>query len=118
MPFERAVDTFVKLSVGDGLVTQMPALIVSLAAGLLVSKGGTQGSTEGVIIAQFGNYPRALLLAGSVMAVLALAPGLPLLPFAAIAGILAFISFSITRAESSNGARRRDSEDRKPVGFG
>jgi len=88
LPFERAVDTFTNLSVGDGLVTQMPALIVSLAAGLLVSKGGTQGSTEGVIISQFGNYPRALLLAGSVMAVLALAPGLPLLPFAAIAGIL------------------------------
>ncbi len=50
LPFDRAVDTFVKLSVGDGLVTQMPALIVALAAGLLVSKGGTQGSTEGIII--------------------------------------------------------------------
>jgi flagellar biosynthesis protein FlhA len=101
LPFDHAVDTFVKLSVGDGLVTQMPALIVALAAGLLVSKGGTQGSTEGVIIAQFGNYPRALLLAGSVMAVLALAPGLPLLPFAAIAGILTFISFSITRQRAA-----------------
>jgi len=101
LPFERAVDTFTNLSVGDGLVTQMPALIVSLAAGLLVSKGGTQGSTEGVIISQFGNYPRALLLAGSVMAVLALAPGLPLLPFAAIAGILTFISFSITRQRAA-----------------
>src|SRR6185312_2106683 len=94
-------DTFVKLSVGDGLVTQMPALIVALAAGLLVSKGGTQGSTEGIITAQFGNYPRALLLSGGVMAVLALAPGLPLLPFAAIGGMLTFISINLTRQKEA-----------------
>ncbi|HEY8128522.1 MAG TPA: flagellar biosynthesis protein FlhA, partial [Hyphomicrobium sp.] len=101
LPFDRAVDTFVKLSVGDGLVTQMPALIVALAAGLLVSKGGTQGSTEGIIAAQFGNYPRALLLSGGVMAVLALAPGLPLLPFATIGGILTFISINLTRQKEA-----------------
>lgn len=104
LSFEHAVDTFVKLSVGDGLVTQMPALIVALAAGLLVSKGGTQGSTEGVIINQFGNYPKALLLAGGVMAVLATAPGLPLLPFAAIGGMLTFISIGLTRQKEA-GAR-------------
>jgi flagellar biosynthesis protein FlhA len=96
------MDSFVKLSVGDGLVTQMPALIVSLAAGLLVSKGGTHGSAEGVIINQFGNYPRALLLAGCVMGVLATAPGLPLLPFAAIAGVLAFIGIGITRQRAAD----------------
>ena len=77
-----AADVFTKLSVGDGLVTQIPALIVSLAAGLLVSKGGTRGSTEKAVFGQLGNYPRALLLAGIVMFVLALAPGLPFLPFA------------------------------------
>ena len=100
LPFDHAVDTFVKLSVGDGLVTQMPALIVALAAGLLVSKGGTQGSTEGIIISQLGNYPRALLVTGGVMSLLALAPGLPFLPFAAIGGVLTFISLGLVRAES------------------
>ena len=60
MSVERAADTFTKLAVGDGLVTQIPALIVSLAAGLLVSKGATRGSAEAVIIGQFGNYPQAL----------------------------------------------------------
>jgi flagellar biosynthesis protein FlhA len=104
LPFEHALDTFVKLSVGDGLVTQMPALIVSLAAGLLVSKGGTQGSTEGIIISQFGNYPRALILAGGVMGILALAPGLPLLPFAAIGGTLGFMGIGLTRQREA-GAR-------------
>ncbi len=100
MPFDHAVDSFVKLSVGDGLVTQMPALIVSLAAGLLVSKGGTQGSTEGIIIAQLGNYPRALMVAGGVMSLLALAPGLPLLPFAVLGGVLTFVSAGLLREKA------------------
>ena len=92
-----AATVFTTLSVGDGLVTQIPALIVSLAAGLLVSKGGTRGSTEKAILAQLGNYPRALLLAALVMFVLALAPGLPLLPFALLGSVMSFIAYAIPR---------------------
>ena len=66
MSLGDAADVFTKLSVGDGLVTQIPALIVSLAAGLLVSKGGTRGSTDKAVFGQLGNYPRALLLAALV----------------------------------------------------
>jgi flagellar biosynthesis protein FlhA len=88
LPFMRAVDVFTKLSVGDGIVTQIPALIVSLAAGLLVSKGGTRGSAEKAIFAQFGHYPRALNLSGGVMVLLAIAPGLPFVPFATLAAAL------------------------------
>jgi flagellar biosynthesis protein FlhA len=102
LAFDHAVDTFVKLSVGDGLVTQMPALIVALAAGLLVSKGGAQGSTEGIIVSQLGNYPRAVLVTGGVMSLLALAPGLPFLPFAAIGGVLTFISLGLVREKTEN----------------
>ena len=102
LAFDRATDTFVKLSVGDGIVTQMPALIVALAAGLLVSKGGTQGSTEGVIVSQFGNYPRALLLSGGVMTVLSAAPGLPFLPFAAIGAVLGFVGYNLTRQKTAD----------------
>jgi flagellar biosynthesis protein FlhA len=92
-----AATVFTTLSVGDGLVTQIPALIVSLAAGLLVSKGGTRGSTEKAILAQLGNYPRALLLAAMVMFVLALAPGLPLLPFALLGSFMSFIAYAIPK---------------------
>jgi flagellar biosynthesis protein FlhA len=97
MSLGTAADVFVRLSVGDGLVTQIPALIISLAAGLLVSKGGTRGSAEMAIMSQLGNYPRALGVAGTVMLGLALAPGLPFLPFAALAGGLFFVSTSIPR---------------------
>jgi flagellar biosynthesis protein FlhA len=92
-----AATVFTTLSVGDGLVTQIPALIVSLAAGLLVSKGGTRGSAEKAILAQLGMYPRALLLAALVMFVLALAPGLPFLPFALLGSIMGFIAYAIPR---------------------
>jgi flagellar biosynthesis protein FlhA len=92
-----AATVFTTLSVGDGLVTQIPALIVSLAAGLLVSKGGTRGSTEKAIFAQLGNYPRALLLSALVMFVLALAPGLPLLPFALLGSVMSFVAYIIPK---------------------
>src|SRR3954453_4422133 len=97
MSMWAATEVFTKLSVGDGLVTQIPALIISLAAGMLVAKGGTRGSAEKAILAQLGNYPRALLLAALVMFVLALAPGLPLLPFALLRSIMSFIAYAIPK---------------------
>ena len=97
MDLGHAADVFVRLSVGDGLVTQIPALIISLAAGLLVSKGGTRGSAEMTVFSQLGNYPRALGVAAAAMLALAVAPGLPFLPFAILAGGLMFVAVSIPR---------------------
>jgi flagellar biosynthesis protein FlhA len=95
-----AADIFVKLSVGDGLVTQIPALIVSLAAGLLVSKGGTRGSAEKAVLGQLGNYPRAMFVAGLVSSMLALSPGLPFFPFALLSATLAFIAYAVPRKKA------------------
>ncbi|MBW3097347.1 flagellar biosynthesis protein FlhA [Pseudohoeflea coraliihabitans] len=97
MQIGEAADAFVRLSVGDGLVSQIPALIVSLAAGLLVSRGGQLGSTDEAVIDQLGAYPRALFAASGLLAVLALMPGLPFLPFAVLAGGMAFASWAIPR---------------------
>jgi flagellar biosynthesis protein FlhA len=97
MSLGTSADVFVRLSVGDGLVTQIPALIISLAAGLLVSKGGTRGSAEKAVLSQLGNYPRALSVAGLVILVLAVAPGLPFLPFAFLASVMIFVSYAIPR---------------------
>ncbi len=97
MSVGSAADVFTKLSVGDGLVSQIPALIVSLAAGLLVSKGGTRGSTDKAVLGQLGGYPRALFVAAVLMAVFALMPGLPLLPFMLLAGLMGFIGYTIPR---------------------
>jgi flagellar biosynthesis protein FlhA len=101
MSIGEAADVFVKLSVGDGLVSQIPALIVSLAAGLLVSKGGTRGSADVAVFGQLGTYPRAIFVASIVMLTLALAPGLPFLPFTLLAAAMAFIAYTIPRRKAA-----------------
>ena len=97
LTLSAAADVFTKLSVGDGLVTQIPALIISLAAGLLVAKGGTRGSADKAVIDQLSGYPNALFLAALTMAVLGVVPGLPFLPFALIGGLMASVRIAIPR---------------------
>ena len=87
LSFEQAADTYVLLTVGDGLVTQIPALVVSTAAGLLVSKSGVRGSTDKALVAQLGGYPQALGLCSFLLVCLALLPGIPMLPFLLLAGL-------------------------------
>ncbi|MBN9242902.1 MAG: flagellar biosynthesis protein FlhA [Mesorhizobium sp.] len=95
MSLGQAADVFVKLSVGDGLVTQIPALIVSLAAGLLVSKGGTRGSADQAVFGQLGAYPRAPYVAAALLAVLSLMPGLPMFPFLTLACAMAGLGYVV-----------------------
>ncbi len=97
MPISEAADVFTKLSVGDGLVTQIPALIISLAAGLVVAKGGTHGSVETAVLGQVGKHPKALMMTAGAMGLLALGPGLPLIPFALLGIIAAIAGIAIPR---------------------
>ncbi len=113
MPIGEAADVFVKLSVGDGIVSQIPALIVSLAAGLLVSRGGTAGSTDQAVVNQLSGYPRALMVSAMLMGLLAIIPGLPFLPFMFLGGIMAFGSWYIPRQAEAESALRRQEEESK-----
>ena len=97
MSLAESADVFTRLSVGDGLVSQIPALVVSLAAGLLVSKGANHGSAEKVLLSQLGGYPKALIVAGALMYILSLVPGLPFLPFFLLGSILAGTGWLIAR---------------------
>ncbi|MCP3387229.1 flagellar biosynthesis protein FlhA [Bradyrhizobium sp. CCGB12] len=101
LTLSRAADVYTKLSVGDGLVSQMPALIVSLSAGLLVSKGGTRGSAEQAVLRQLGGYPRAVSAAALMMFVLALMPGLPMAPFLLLGGVMAFVGYSLPKRQAA-----------------
>ncbi len=84
--FSEAGASYTVLTVGDGLVTQVPALIVSTAAGLLVSKAGIGEAADKALLRQLSNYPTALGMSGAVMMVMALLPGIPMLPFALLGG--------------------------------
>lgn len=105
MTISESAEVFVKLSVGDGIVTQMPALIVSLAAGLIVSKGGTRGSADSAVLRQLGGYPRALFVAAALLLCLAAMPGLPTLPFLIISALMAGVGQNILRL------RKLDAQD-------
>jgi flagellar biosynthesis protein FlhA len=102
MSFSQASDIYTKLSIGDGLVSQIPALIISLAAGLLVSKGGNKGSAQEAIVDQLGGYPRALSIASILVGLMSLMPGLPFLPFAAISGLMSMAAFAIPKKRKEN----------------
>ncbi len=84
--FAEAARSYTLLTVGDGLVTQVPALIVSTAAGLLVSKAGVSGAADKALMKQLSGYPQALGMSAAVMLVLAALPGIPMIPFLALGG--------------------------------
>ncbi len=104
MSFVDATQTFTLLSVGDGLVSQMPALIVSTAAGLMVSKAGLDGSADKALMGQLSFYPQALGMASAVMGVVAVLPGMPTLVFAGLSatvGGLAYMAYKRKDAEET-----------------
>lgn len=81
MPFMKAADTYMRLTVGDGLVSQIPALIISVAAGIMVSKAGISGGTEKVLFGQLSHYPKSLGMTSFLSFMLATLPGTPAAPF-------------------------------------
>jgi flagellar biosynthesis protein FlhA len=81
MPIGQAFETYAILTVGDGLVSQIPAVIISIAAALLLARGGAIGSTDLALFKQLGGHPAALSTVGLLMALFAFVPGLPFIPF-------------------------------------
>lgn len=92
LSFAEAAQNYTLLTVGDGLVSQIPALIVSTAAGILVSKAGVSGSADKAMIAQFTGYPKALGMSSAVMFTLAFLPGMPMIPFMSLAALAGWLA--------------------------
>ncbi|CAM5762258.1 flagellar biosynthesis protein FlhA [Mesorhizobium amorphae] len=113
MDLGEAADVFIKLSVGDGLVTQIPALIVSLAAGLLVSKGGTRGSADKAVFGQLGAHPRALYVAAALLGLLAVMPGLPMFPFVTLGAAMAGMGYIIPLRQNRRLAEQEEARNRE-----
>jgi len=99
MTFTSAANTYTLLTVGDGLVSQIPALIVSTAAGLLVTKAGLSGRTDQALFSQFSAYPKALGVSSVLLLCLSLLPGIPFLPFAILSALLGVTTLALTRQQ-------------------
>ncbi|MFN7224789.1 MAG: flagellar biosynthesis protein FlhA [Paracoccaceae bacterium] len=97
MPIARAFETYAILTVGDGLVSQIPAVIISVAAALLLARGGTKGAADVSFFAQLGRYPGALGTVALLMALFALVPGMPFAPFMLGAAILAGTAWWVSK---------------------
>ncbi|SIO32075.1 flagellar biosynthesis protein FlhA [Vannielia litorea] len=93
LPLGQAFETYAILTVGDGLVTQIPAVIISIASALLLARGGEKGATDLALVGQLGRHPAAIATVALLMALFGLVPGLPMLPFFAGAGTLALFAW-------------------------
>ncbi len=103
----QAAANYTTLTIGDGLVTQVPALIISLSAGLVVTKGGTEGATNEAVLSQLGGSSRALYMAAALLVAIGLLPGFPFLVFAVLAAALAATGYLIAerlRSEAADAA--------------
>eukprot|EP00873_Tetraselmis_striata_P031254 jgi/Tetstr1/451518/TSEL_038554.t1 len=94
LTIQEASSNYSLLTIGDGLVSQIPALIVSTAAGILVSKAGISGSANQALSTQFTSYPVALGMSSGVMFAMALVPGMPLIPFVTLGSAVGYLAWT------------------------
>lgn len=98
LPIGEAANTYIQLTIGDGLVTQVPAIIVSIAAGFLVSKAGVEGSADKALVSQLATNPISLGMVSAASGLMGLIPGMPILPFAALSLGAGFMAWKLGRA--------------------
>mgnify|MGYP003700140183 CR=1 FL=1 len=108
MPFGEAGATYSLLTIGDGLVSQIPALIVSTAAGLLVSKAGVEGAADRALFDQLSGYPQALGMSSFVMGVMAVLPGIPAVPFLFLASCTGGLAYYLKTARQQKEQAEED----------
>lgn len=112
MPLGQAFETYAILTVGDGLVSQIPAVIISIAAALLLARGGQTGAADVSFFAQLGRYPGALATVAFLMALFALVPGLPFIPFIIGAIVLGAAAYWVAKESPLT---KDDEEDDAPA---
>jgi flagellar biosynthesis protein FlhA len=97
LDFGQAADSYTRLTVGEGLVAQIPALIISVAAGLLVSKAGVEGAADKALAKQLASYPPALGMVAGCAFLAGCLPGMPMVPFFSLAGAAGVLAWRLSR---------------------
>ena len=107
MSFTEALSRYTLLSIGDGLVSQIPALVTSMAAGLLVTRAASKNNFGEELGRQLTSYPRALSILAAMLGLLSLVPGLPMVPFLVLAILAGFIGRNIKPQAAAGDASRK-----------
>ncbi|KAA0579736.1 flagellar biosynthesis protein FlhA [Azospirillum sp. B21] len=118
MPVMTALDTFTKLTIGDGLVSQIPALVISISAGFLVSKAGMGGSTDKAVVGQLTGHSQALALSAGAIGVLALLPGMPILTLAPVIAAVGAAAWYMPRLRAKKEAEEAAAAEEAATGAG
>lgn len=105
LPWSEALGRYTLLTVGDGLVTQIPALLIATATGVIVTKAASEANLASDLASQILKHPRALGVTAGAMLILGLMPGLPKLPFFLMALFLGFLSFNAWRVEKEEASK-------------
>ncbi|MEI6126447.1 MAG: flagellar biosynthesis protein FlhA [Pseudomonadota bacterium] len=114
MKLVDAAQTYIILTIGDGLVSTIPALIISTAAGFIVSRAASDGHMGTQILSQLAVHPRAFGTASVVLTFFALVPGLPTIPFLTLAGLSGFIAYSMFQADKAEAGKAPSEKAEKP----
>jgi flagellar biosynthesis protein FlhA len=113
MPVAEAAKTYTILTIGDGLVSQIPALLISTAAGIIVSRAGSEVDLGNEITKQVVINPKTLGTSAVIMAILGIVPGLPHIPFFILAGLTGTIAFVIKKAVESEEVKKEEASKPK-----
>jgi len=115
MPMTDALQTYTLLTVGEGLVAQIPALLASTATGIMVTRAETGKSFGYDLSSQIGHFPRAIALASAILFTLAIIPGLPFLPFMILSAGTGYTAYALNKEESQKEEKRILKEDSRPT---
>lgn len=101
LSFSQANETYVMLTVGDGLVAQIPALVISIAAGVIVSRVNTDEDVGEQMVGQMFNSPKVMFLVAGVIGMLGVIPGMPNTVFLLFASVIAFLGWRMMKSQDS-----------------
>ncbi|PHV12882.1 flagellar biosynthesis protein FlhA [Chitinimonas sp. BJB300] len=109
MPWGQALQTFTLLTIGDGIVTQVPALVISVGTGIIVTRSASDANLGQEVLKQLGSFPKTLLLVAAALGGLLMLPGIPVIPGAALALLFVFLAWLSRQNKLS--APLKDTED-------
>ena len=115
MPMSEALKTYTILTIGDGLVTQIPALIIATSAGILVTKAPSDSNLGKDLSLQITRHPRAILIASGFLFFFGLVPGLPTMSFLVLGGLTAVVAYSALKSEKIKEKKDAEPETQEEI---
>lgn len=111
----EAIQRYALLTVGDGLVGQIPALLISTATGIIVTKGATAHNLGEDLVSQLTTYPKLLIIVSIILALFAIIPGFPFMPFLILAAAFGYMGFSVQKVSNKENLEKQEIEKEKEL---